>query len=184
MKDRRPDPRALDIAALCRDGARLEGTVPLSVLARLATSLLNDADGGSAEVRWSAQGQTRPVAGGTPELWLALRAEVAVRLECQRCLQPMAWPLQFDRRLRFVRGEREAERLDDELDDDVLALEPRIDLLQLVEDELILALPLVPRHDTCPEPLPQPGAAPELPDDEAPAGPFAALAGLRRSRPS
>lgn len=184
MKDRRPDPRALDIAALCRDGARLEGTVPLSALARLATSQLADADGGTAEVQWSAQGQTRPVAGGTPELWLALRADVTVRLECQRCLQPMAWPLQFDRRLRFVCGEREAERLDGELDDDVLALESRIDLLQLVEDELILALPLVPRHDTCPEPLPQPGAAPVLPDDQPPAGPFAALAGLRRSRPS
>ncbi len=181
MKDRRPDPRALDIAALCREGVQLEGTAPLSALARLATSLLPDADGGSAAVRWSAEGQARPVAGGMPELWLALRAEVAVRLECQRCLQPMAWPLGFDRRLRFVHDEHEAERLDEEIDDDVLALEPRLDLLQLIEDELILALPLVPRHDACPEALPQPGAAAE---EEASAGPFAALAGLRGSRPS
>jgi uncharacterized protein len=40
----------------------------------------------------------------------------------------------------------------------VLALEPALDLKELVEDELLLALPLVPRHEVCPEPLPfEPG---------------------------
>mgnify|MGYP003353005379 CR=1 FL=1 len=74
--------------------------------------------------------------------------------------------------------EQQAAELDAELEDDVLSLERSIDLRELVEDELLLALPLVPRHAECPEPLP-------LPDDEAPADvpeqprPFAALAALK-----
>ncbi len=76
-------------------------------------------------------------------------------------------------------SEAEAERLDAESDDDHLVLVPRLDLLALVEDELILELPLVPRHEgICPEPLPQP-AADEAPVDERP-NPFAALAALRK----
>ncbi len=51
-------------------------------------------------------------------------------------------------------GEEAAAALDAESDDDVLALESSLDLHALVEDELLLALPLVPRHDECPEPLP------------------------------
>ena len=45
----------------------------------------------------------------------------------------------------------------------MLALEPALDLRGLVEDELLLALPLVPRHEVCPEPLPI------EPEPEAPA---------------
>jgi uncharacterized protein len=50
-----------------------------------------------------------------------------------------------------------------------------------VEDELILALPLVPRHDACPQPLAAPATA-EEPLAERP-NPFAALAALKRGEP-
>jgi uncharacterized protein len=53
----------------------------------------------------------------------------------------------------------------------------RLDLLPLLEDELILAVPLVPRHERCPEPLPLPADEP----DEMPAEhPFAKLAALKQ----
>ena len=63
----------------------------------------------------------------------------------------------------------------------MLALGPPLDVLELIEDELILALPLVPRHEPhCPVPLAAPegavSAAPEEPH------PFAALAALRKGR--
>ena len=83
--------------------------------------------------------------------------------------------------MRFVRSEAEAERLDEVSDDDVLVLLPRLDLHELAEDELILALPLVPRHDdVCPEPLPMP--IDDLPSEEPAPNPFAALAALRSAR--
>ena len=197
-KPREIDPRAVDVAAFARSGARLEGQWPLAALGRLRTLVLDDADGDAdadadgdaARVTWSASGSTRAVRGGEPELWLELEAAVPVRLQCQRCLQPMGQVLAVDRRLRFVRGEDEAARLDEELEDDVLALLPRHDLRDLVEDELILALPLVPLHASCPEPLPGVGSEaaaadgqPADADREAEAAaehPFATLAALRR----
>ncbi len=89
-----------------------------------------------------------------------------------------------DRALRFVRGEDEAARLDEESDDDVLALAGRLDLAELAEDELILALPLVPMHDACPQPLAAdmaPAGADEAAGPARP-NPFASLAALRGRR--
>ncbi len=148
---------------------------------RLVTSL-SGPPAPDAMAAWSAQGTLRPVAGAASEVWLRLQASVAVMLQCQRCLRPMAAQIAIDRRMRFVANESEAARLDEESDDDVLVLPPRLDLHELLEDELILALPIVPRHDEpCPEPLPlAPGAG--AADDEAP-HPFAALAALRGRTP-
>ena len=67
----------------------------------------------------------------------------------------MRVPLHAERRIFFVDGEDAAAALDAESEDDVLALTPALDLAELVEDELLLALPLVPRHEQCPEPLPR-----------------------------
>ena len=82
-----------------------------------------------------------------------------------------------------MRGEAEAARLDEESEDDVLELPPRLDLHALVEDELILALPLVPRHERLPGAAARAGGT-DAPEDDAPAPhPFAALAALRRRGP-
>lgn len=177
-RERLQQPRTLDVRAFCEEAAALDGALPVAQLERLVAGLHQPP--GDAQVRWQAQGQAVPVAGGVPERWLHLQAQAPVVLQCQRCLQPLAQAIEFDRRFRFVADEDEAERLDELIDDDVLVLEPRFDLLALVEDELLLALPLVPRHEpACPEPL----ALPSEPDDEPEAerpNPFAALAALRR----
>jgi len=186
-------PRALDIAAFCRDGGRLEGQAALADLPRFADSVLRSADGApEAPVLWRAAGSLQAVAGGPPQCLVDLTLSAAPTLECQRCLQPVAVRLEIERRIRFVQGEDAAARLDEELEDDVLALLPRFDLLALVEDELLLALPLVPRHETCPD-LPAAlrpeadvqaaaaGAGSELPSGRS-EHPFAVLAALRRPK--
>jgi uncharacterized protein len=182
MKPRITDPRRLDVAAFARAEGVLEGELPAADLPRLAASALPADDGVAVPpVRWRAEGSLRPVTGGEPEFWLRLEAEGSVRLQCQRCLQPVAEPLAVDRRFRFVRGEDEAARLDEELEDDVLALERSFDVVELLEDELLLALPLVPRHETCPQPLPMAAQPVEPARDERP-HPFAALQALRKDR--
>lgn len=180
MKDRF-DPRAVELLAFCRSGTALRGEWPQAGMARLAGSLAGVAPDAPA-VRWSASGQLRPVTGGEAEVWLHLTAATEVMLQCQRCLQPMSEMLQFDRNLRFVRGETEAARLDEASEDDVLEMPPRLDLQALTEDELILALPLVPRHERCPVPLPLREAA-DVPAAAPAPKPFAALAALRRRGP-
>ncbi|MEK8024816.1 MAG: hypothetical protein RLY78_246 [Pseudomonadota bacterium] len=155
MKPRQHDPLRLDMAALAADGAHLEGVWPGAELSRLSDSQTCPEDGALAAVAWSAAGERMAVTGGDAEIWLDLRASTTAWLPCQRCLQPMAWPLHVDRRLRFVRTEAEAEALDAEIEDDVLSLARALDLRELVEDELLLDLPLVPRHEgVCPRPLP------------------------------
>jgi uncharacterized protein len=92
--------------------------------------------------------------------------------------------------IRFAANESQAASEDADSDEDVLALTRSLNLRELAEDELLLALPLVPRHASCPQPLPLAAgdeAAAQPPAD--PAGsegpevkphPFAALAALKR----
>ncbi|OGA98775.1 MAG: hypothetical protein A3E25_24230 [Burkholderiales bacterium RIFCSPHIGHO2_12_FULL_69_20] len=181
---RQHDPLRLDVAAFTGDGAQLAGRWPGASLPRLAESQNPPQDVALAEVDWAVQGERRAVTGGEAELWLALQVQAPVWLTCQRCLQPYALPLVLDRRLRFVRGEAQAEALDAETEDDVLALSRSMDLRELVEDELLLALPIVPRHSVCPQPLPMAVEADPLPEGEAERpNPFAALQWLKRVKP-
>ncbi len=172
------DPKAIDLSAFCRHGATLEGQQPLAAMRRLAEGLAAE-PAAEESAAWQAQGRLQPVSGGQPQVWLHLQGRAEVTLQCQRCLQPLREALRVDREFRFVRDEDEAARLDEESEEDVLALPPRIDLLELLEDELILTLPIVPRHEVCPNPLP---VAPGAEDEEAP-HPFAALAALRGAGP-
>ena len=185
MKQKVFDPLRLDVAAFAAEQAELQGEWPLPQLPRLAEAGAQEAPADAAEaVRWQARGETHARRAAEPEIWLHLRAEGGVWLQCQRCLQPMREELAVERSFRFVRSEAEAEAQDAESEEDVLALSRTLDLRALVEDELILALPLVPRHEACPQPLPQPAPDPLQAQPEAAPNPFAQLAVLKRGKSS
>ena len=176
MKPRQPDPRKLDVVAAAADAAVLEGSWPLVSFARLVEGTVQDGD-----VQWSVRGEQRPAAGREPEIWLHVVAHACVWRDCQRCLEPVALHLDVVRALRFVADEALAEALDADCEEDVLALPRRLDLHALVEDELLLALPLVPMHAQCPRRLRM--SAGDLGGEaDAPQArnPFAALTGFRR----
>jgi len=184
------DARRLDVARMAEEGTEISGDLPSGAVPRLCADAPLVADG---SVHWRLGAELRRPVSAVPQLWLRVRASVPVVQTCQRCLQPMVLTLTVDRPIRFVAGEDEAERLDDESEDDVLALPPRgLDALALIEDELIMALPLVPKHDRCPQPLPvamppEPGAVtgtePDAGDHRASEHPFAALAAFKRAKP-
>ena len=190
MAAREFDPFRLDVEAFAKEGASLDGRWPLAQLDRLAESALaepgpkhdSDADADAAvgrEVTWQVRGELRALRGGDSQIWLHLNARTELALECQRCLKPVVTAVDTERSFLFVRGEDAAAQLDADSDDDVLALSRALDLRELVEDELLLALPLVPRHDVCPSPLPM-SAADDDAAAEAPPHPFAGLAALKR----
>jgi len=179
MTAREFDPLRLDVAAFAKEAGELAGRWPLAGFGRVAESgaagvPVTDAD----EVQWSVRGEHRQRRGVEPQIWLHVEAATQVSLECQRCLQPVGVPLQISRSFLFVHGEDAAAQLDTDSEDDVLAITRALDLHELIEDELLLALPIVPRHDVCPEPLPQ-ALADEAELDKP--NPFAALAALKRS---
>lgn len=165
----------VDLRRSADTGERLHGRLPGAGLSRLSQDVLRT----PGDVDWSAQASWRPVAGGAPQLWLHLHCRSDLAMTCQRCLQPTELVLEVDRALRFVRDEAEAERLDEDSIDDMLAMPVGgiLDLPALIEDELILALPLVPRHEVCPQPLMPPSA---LADPAPTQRPFEALAVLKR----
>ncbi|HET7866442.1 MAG TPA: YceD family protein [Burkholderiaceae bacterium] len=179
MKARDFDPAKLDVEAFAKAGARLEGVWPLEQLERLRSSTVAGSGSHLHDVAWSALGELRPVRGGAAEIWLHVEASAQVMLECQRCLAPVATAVGAKRSFLFVHGENTAADLDAESEDDVLALTRALDLVELIEDELLLELPLVPRHETCPSPLPAGDATAQAAEDDAP-HPFAALAALKR----
>ena len=75
-----------------------------------------------------------------------------VEVECQRCLKPVAVRIDSARLLYMASGEEEAERLESVLDDEsleVIVVDRTLDLATLVEDEVLLSLPLVSVHDEC-----------------------------------
>ena len=126
------DPVRLDVAAFAAGRGAIAGTWPLRSLARLAAGTVPLADGGEDPVQGQAEGAPAPLPGAGMQPALRLVADAAVGLECQRCLQRMVVPLHVDRRLFFVAGEDAAASLDAESEDDVLALEPAVDLRFLV----------------------------------------------------
>lgn len=182
MKERVFDPKRLDVAAFAQAAGHLEGELPLSGLQRLAEGAVAAELRGAGPVHWQLDGVMRAKPGGDSECMLRLRAQASVPLECQRCLSTVHEALDIDRQFLFARDEEAAARLDEQSEDDVLVLSRALDALGLLEDELILALPLVPRHERCPRPLPLPEAVPEE-VEEVRESPFAALAALRRKGP-
>jgi uncharacterized protein len=173
------DPRRLGVEAFAREGAKLEGREPLASFPRLAASASPEACATAEPIAWRAQGELRRPQSVDPQVWLHLEADTTMALVCQRCLAPVETPLEVDRWFRFTRTEAEAAALDEQIEEDVLSLERPLDLYELVEDELLLAMPLVPRHEVCPAPLPMPHD--EAPRSEAP-HPFAVLSALKGAR--
>lgn len=172
--------RHLDIVAFAEAGASLSGEDPLSHYARLSRE---DLDGeGKAVVRWQTQGRSEPVAGGAPEIWLDLQVQTELGMQCQRCLDPMRQTLAFERSFRFVRDEATAEQLDEELEEDVLVWRKDFDLQALVEDELLMELPVAPRHEVCPSTPPMQVQTHDFDagEQEKP-NPFAALKALKKN---
>jgi uncharacterized protein len=88
-----------------------------------------------------------------------------------------------DRRFRFVESEEVAEREDDESEEDLLVVAREFDLAALLEDEILMSLPLLPRHEVCPVPPRSSVVDADFVDEPTKPNPFAALADLKASKP-
>ena len=115
-----------------------------------------------------------------------LQAHALIQMTCQRCLGLSIQTLDVLRTFRFVRDEQTALAMDDESEDEFLVHCTAFDALELMEDELIMALPLVPLHESCPVPLMQQlnkMSSSELQKEEERPHPFAALSVLKSKKP-
>lgn len=114
--------------------------------------------------------------------YLQLRIQGGLHLTCQRCLEPMTYDLDIVSNFVVVAAGHEALADSDDTDDlddhDYLVADAEMRIMDLIEDELLLSLPVAPMHEsaTC-------AKVAELNADESrKASPFAALQGLKTGK--
>jgi uncharacterized protein len=167
-----PDWRAFDLFEFVRTARSATGTVAISGLPRMVNELAGEVrghlradeagagavaqgggegDGQGELVSWTARGEPREAPGSAAELYLHLTIEAAPWLECQRCLTPYRQPVDIAATYLIAASEEEADAapLDDD-DVDAIVGSRQFDLYDLIEEELLLSLPLVPKHAVCP----------------------------------
>jgi uncharacterized protein len=181
--DKKIDLKHLSVKAFARDGLTAQGQQSLSSFERLS-DLASSGEVQNAsvpEVSWSLTGEMVPVAGGEPEIWMHLSADVSLPMQCQRCMGPVVLPVFSEQSFRFVADEATAEAQDDDSDEDLLVLTPELNVWELIEDELIMSAPIVPKHDVCPATVTM-SVADEAYEEalEAKPNPFAVLAQLKQ----
>lgn len=180
----------LDVAGLAQANGYLKGQDLLQKYERLRNeSCRLEADLTKNEsVNWTAKGELIDNAGEAskvkPQIWLHVAGNTTLPQTCQRCLGEVGMQLEVNRSYRFVADEATAEAQDDASEEDVLAISREFNLLELIEDELLMALPLVPMHDICPVPPKMAAADPDFEGGAEAVGagkpnPFAVLAALK-----
>jgi uncharacterized protein len=138
----------LDVKSFAQSAREISGHDSLSNYERLLVE--THGVGADRLLNWSAQGEIKGDEAGSDQIWLHVQADVILPLTCQRCLAPVDSVVSVSRSFRFVSSEEEAEQQDDDCEEDVLALTSEFKLSELIEDEILMELPLVPRHDECP----------------------------------
>lgn len=169
---RSPKPLTVDVFELARERRLIEGELNLDALPRLASSVLRADRALQFRIRGEVDQQSHPGAE------LHLRGDLV--LQCQRCNSEMQYPLRRDVHFRFVGSDEELAALPI-VDDDVEVIvgSHTMAVAPWVEDEAILSLPVVPRHEDCRALSPE--AADADPTTDRP-NPFAALADLKAGR--
>lgn len=155
----------IDSLEFARGERVMRGNVPVRSLLRLTDKLAGD----RGELAWSVRGEC----GAERKSFLVVAVNGELQLKCQRCLGPFQFQLQVEGRLLLVPPGTDwpDEGLENDGFDPVEALTEQ-SLLELVEDEVLLALPIASRHESC-----------ELPgniEGKHAVSPFAVLARLKK----
>ena len=166
----RPFIDSLDFA---RNGQQINGEVPIAELPRLLEMLENP----QGVLRYSVQGGVDKL--GTPRLDVSVEGQCQLR--CQRCLSGLDYPVRLDTRL-LLRDQAGLDALDEgvaggeEEEFDSILADAHLDVLDLLEEEILLSLPIAPKHEEggC-----QAADGENTHQDET--HPFAVLAKLKRS---
>jgi uncharacterized protein len=159
----------VDSLEFARSGKALKGQLSIAALGRLHDRL-SSTDG---MVEYELTGYTDNK--GKPSLHCRVRGALGVI--CQRCLQPMEWKVELDSHLVLATSEDElAEGEDDPEAPDMLLAQKDMSVQELVEDELLLGLPMAPRH---PEGQCRRSISSGASQEGEEASPFAALAKLK-----
>lgn len=134
-------PVFIDPKRLSQENGHLKGKFALAQMERLHADLCEIK--GNVYIDWSFafDEHRHPTIQG--------RVQAQLSMYCQRCLQPMEWAIDAEVALVILAEGQEEEDLPTGYEVLTLTKTP-VSLITLIEDELILALPLVAKHAVCP----------------------------------
>lgn len=127
----------IDTQDFARNRSEISGELPVSGMERLS-DLLADSQG---SLRYTLRGDS----DNEGNFYLEVNMAGVCHLVCQRCLKAMAYPVEIDNRLLLQAEERLVQTENDELPDSI-APDRHFDVMTLLEDELLLSLPIAPKH--------------------------------------
>ncbi len=132
-------PVTLDPEKLSTRRASFKGKLPLSAFHRLSASIIDTEGDVDIVLDFDLRHDGLKVVDGL--------AKVTLSLNCQRCLSPISVPLELPFRYGFVMTPEKADLLEgDDLEPVIMDENGLVRTVDLIEDELMLAVPLVPRH--------------------------------------
>ncbi len=135
----------IDAFAFSRTEEQQSGTLSLKELPRLRAECVSE----EGVVEWQLTGETH--ASGYPVLHLTVTGTVSLR--CQRCLTPFVFEFSSDSQIILAKDEQNADEIDASLEEEeteVIVGSKAFDIMALIEDEALLAIPLSPKHEVCP----------------------------------
>lgn len=157
-------------------GFEWSGEVDPNSFERLATTLSAEHDQSNTQLNAELYRRNNV-------LHLAFTLKGDIWLTCQRCLQPIAIDLSDDYDIALLENDSQVRLVNEEQDylllDEIVTEQSPERLLpfkKLVEDEILLKIPMAPKHDDCEMSVEQFG---EIPEEEENENPFAALASLK-----
>lgn len=149
-----------------------EGTLPIAAMSRLS------------EVLASTDGELQfELDFGRDELGISyvdVRVRASLPLICQRTLEPFVLPVAVDTRLGLIRQERDEAGLPPDCEPLLVAEDGRLNPADVMEDELLLALPLVPVNPDASLPDEVTGQDPDPAGEGRSENPFAVLRELKK----
>jgi uncharacterized protein len=160
----------IDAFEFCRRKEYLEGEIAVADLPRLVEESVDR----FGTIRWSLQGGSNSLGHSR----MALSVAGSVQLLCQRCLAPFVFDIGSESVLILAKDEGSADEIEALLADEsieVIVGSKVFNVTELVEDEVLLAIPLSPKHGVCPDQLVSVAS-----QDAAPASPFAVLKNLKQ----
>ena len=132
----------IDSLGFAKERSVLKGELPIAELTRTLDLLADSAGLIKYRVEGSFSSRNRPQ--------IVLKLDGLLSVSCQRCLEGVEYPLDVESTLEFVNDESELtqEELEDDAKDYLLS-QHEFDVVSLIEDEVILDLPVAPRHKSC-----------------------------------
>lgn len=166
-----PFPEIVDAWRMISARRSFNGSLPVAQLSRLCDALAAPDGTIAYDIEFDRD--------GLGVAYLALRAQGELTLTCQRTMEPFAWPVRIDTRLGLIAREEDEAGLPPGYEP-LLLESAELRPAEVIEDELLLALPLIPVKPGLEESDQTWSTDPEQTEEPQRPNPFAALSSLKK----